>query len=161
MRKIVFIILALLLTIAVKAQDFKSFYTIENDGSVELDITNYNLDERFFTIYNIYKDNRFELFEGKAYGLFKIFSKENIGEFLTKLHGDFSEISKYDLAELLDTEKSELPTAFVTSILFDLSIRAIDATTDNVDMTVGNDESFLPVLGIYVSGSTADTHDHR
>ena len=131
MRKIVFIILALLLTIAVKAQDFKSFYTIENDGSVELDITNYNLDERFFTIYNIFKDNRFELFEGKAYGLFKIFSKENIGEFLTKLHGDFTEISKYDLAELLDTEKSELPTAFVTSILFDLSIRAIDATTDN------------------------------
>ena len=131
MKKTLFLIFALLLVTVVKAQEFRDFYTVEKDGSVELDITNYNLDERFYTIYSIYKDNKFGISEGNAYGLFRITFKEDIDIVLERLHSNFNELSKYDIAELFEMAKTTLPQNFVTSILFDLSLRGHNATTDN------------------------------
>ena len=109
MKKTLFLIFALLLVTVVKAQEFRDFYTVEKDGSVELDITNYNLDERFYTIYSIYKDNKFGISEGNAYGLFRITFKEDIDIVLERLHSNFNELSKYDIAELFEMAKTTLP----------------------------------------------------
>lgn len=131
MKKTLFLILALLLSIAVKAQDFKDFYTIEDDGSVELDITNYDFHERLYTVYNIYINNRFEISEGEAYGLFKIKSYDDINAYLKTLHADFNELSKYDLDDLYNNVKNNLPKEFVTSLLFDISLQQGKSRNDN------------------------------
>lgn len=122
MKKTLFLILALLLSIAVKAQDFKNFYTIGKDGSIELDITNYDFHERFYTVYNIYNDSRFKISEGKANGLFKINSEEDINSYLANLHSDFSKLDKYDLDDMLYWAKAYLPEEYVTSMLLDIAI---------------------------------------
>lgn len=122
MKKTLFLIFALLLAIAVKAQDFKNFYTIGKDGSIELDITNYDFHERFYTVYNIYNDSRFKISEGKANGLFKINSEEDINSYLANLHSDFSKLDKYDLDDMLYWAKAYLPEEYVTSMLLDIAI---------------------------------------
>lgn len=131
MKKIVFIILALLLSTAVKAQDIKNFYTIEKDGSIELDITNYDFHERFYTVYNIFIDSKFKISEGKANGLFKIKSEENINSHLANLHSNFSELDKYDLDDMLYWAKEYLPEEYVTSILLDIALENNRGTTLN------------------------------
>ena len=131
MKKFLFIILALLLGTAVKAQDIKNFYTIENDGSIELDITNYDFHERFYTVYNIFIDSRFKISEGKTNGLFKIKSEENINSYLANLHSNFSELDKYDLDDMLYWAKEYLPEEYVTSILLDIALENNRGTTLN------------------------------
>ena len=132
MKRIFGIIALFLLVFSAKAQDiFKNYYTVEKDGSIELDITNYDFYERFYTIYNFYKDKKFEISEGEAYGLFKISTKENIDSYLSKLHADFGELDKYDLDDLFIIEKDTLPKAFITSILFDLSLNNVRNDNDH------------------------------
>lgn len=131
MKRIYLAFMMFLLMFSVKAQDFKNFYTVENDGSVELDITNYDFHERLYTIYNIYDNNRFEVSEGKAYGLFKIVSNDDINAYLTTLHASFMELSKYDLDDLYNNVKNTLPKEFVTSLLFDISLQEAKSRNDN------------------------------
>jgi len=131
MKKTILFVLALLLSIAVKAQDFKNFYTVEDDGSIELDITNYDFHERFYTVYNLYNDNRFEISEGKANGLFKIKSEENIDNYLANLRTNFSDLDKYDLDDFIPFAKAYLPEEFVTSMLLDIMLETDRGTTVN------------------------------
>ena len=132
MKKILLVVALFLLMLSAKAQDiFKEYYTIEKDGSIELDITNYDFHERFYTIYSIFQDDRFEISEGKAFGLFKINTTADFNSFLSKLHEDFRELSKYDLDDLLSYSKEYLPKNFVTSMLFDIFLENSRATAEN------------------------------
>jgi hypothetical protein len=132
MKKIFVAIAMFLLVISAKAQDiYKNYYTVEKDGSIELDITNYDFYERFYTVYNIYNDSQFEISEGKAYGLFKIDTKEDFDGYLNKLHADFGKLDKYDLDDFFPFVKAYLPENFVTSILFDIFLENSKGTTLN------------------------------
>lgn len=132
MKKALLIVALFLLVFSAKAQDiFKNYYTFEKDGSIELDITNYDFYERFYTVYNIYNDSRFEISEGKAYGLFKIDTKEDLDGYLNKLHADFGKLDKYDLDDLVPFIKGYLPENLVTSMLFDIFLDYDRAITLN------------------------------
>ena len=131
MKKLLFFIILFYSALSVIAQDFTDYYTMETEDTIELDITNYDFHERFYTIYNIFKDDRFVISEGRAYGLFKISSKQNFSLFLSDLHKDFSALTKYELDDLFEIEKEALPQSFITSILFDISVKTTYATTDN------------------------------
>ena len=132
MKKALFIVALFLLVFSAKAQDIiKNFYTVEKDGSIELDITNYDFYERFYTVYNIYNDSRFDISEGKAYGLFKIDTKDDFDGYLNKLHADFGKLDKYDLDDLVPFIKDYLPENLVTSMLFDIFLEYDRGTTLN------------------------------
>ncbi len=131
MKRIFWAIAMFLLVISAKAQDIRNYYTVENDGSIELDITNYEFYERFFTVYNLYQDTAFEISEGKTYGLFKINSSEDINKYLRQLHNEFGELDKYDYTEYVAIGKEKLPSNIVTSMLFDIFMENSKATTLN------------------------------
>lgn len=132
MKKALFIVALFLLAFSAKAQDIiKNYYTVEKDGSIELDITNYDFYERFYTVYNIYNDSRFNISEGKAYGLFKIDTKDDFDGYLNKLHADFGKLDKYDLDDLVPFIKDYLPENLVTSMLFDIFLEYDRGTTLN------------------------------
>lgn len=131
MKRLVLAIALFLLVFSAKAQEICKYYTVEKDGSIELDITNYDFYERFYTIYNIYKDARFEISEGRAYGLFRISTSEDFGNYLSELHTGFSELSKYDLTDYVEIGKETLPGIYVTSMLFDIALENDRATTVN------------------------------
>lgn len=132
MKKAICLIAMFLLIVSAKAQDIiKNYYTVEKDGSIELDITNYDFHERFYTMYNLFQDERFKISEGKTNGLFKIISNEDINGYLTKLHADFGELSKYDLTDYVEMGKESLPGGIVTSMLFDIFLENSKATTLN------------------------------
>ena len=70
--------------------------------------------------------------------MFKISTKEDIDAYLSKLHADFGELSKYDMTDYYEYGKENLPRNFVTSILFDIALENSKATTDN-DHCVNSD----------------------
>lgn len=132
MKKALLIVALFLLVFSAKAQDIiKNYYTVEKDGSIELDITNYDFYERFYTVYNIYNDSRFDISEGKAYGLFKVDTKDDFDGYLNKLHADFGKLDKYDLDDLVPFIKDYLPENLVTSMLFDIFLEYDRGTTLN------------------------------
>jgi hypothetical protein len=131
MKRLLLAIALFLLVFSAKAQDtFKSYYTLEKDGSIELDITNYEFYERFYTVYNLYNDANFAISEGKDYGLFKIDTKEDIDSYLAQLHSEFSKLDKYDLDDFFPFAKEYLPEEMVTSILFDIFLENSRYTKD-------------------------------
>lgn len=139
MKKTVFIILAMLLSMAVKAQDFKNFYTVEKENALlELDITNYDFYERFYTVYRIINDEIFTITEGKTYGLFYITPNKETADinykfsnYLKGLSDDFNKLTKDYVGENFPYLKESLPKDFVTSITFDISLQNGKPGNDN------------------------------
>lgn len=121
MKKFLFIILALLLGIAVKAQDFKNFYSF--------DITKINhVEQRTHLLYLLNNDERFVVSTGTQDGVFIIRRNENsykfnledtFNAFYNEECATFSGMTKDEIGQSFGEWKSSLPDDFVASMMMD------------------------------------------
>ena len=134
MKKTVLIILALLLSIAVKAQDFKESYTYdETNNTISFNVLKVNLfEQRVHFVYLLNNDGRFVVSTSNNEGVFIIKRNENSGDFnLEDTFNSFCReeseafhgMSKDEIGEMFSKWKSSLPDSFIASLMMDLYVK--------------------------------------
>ena len=134
MKKTLFLILALLLSIAVKAQDFKNLYHFDKiNNALTLDMTKISLfEQRVHLIYLLNNDDRFVVSISEDDGVFNIkrnpdsydFNLEStFNDFYGKETASFNSMSKDEIGELYNVWKSQLPNGFMASMMMDIYVK--------------------------------------
>lgn len=134
MKKTLFLIFALLLTIAVKAQDSKSLYRFDKiNNSLTLDMTKISLfEQRVHLIYLLNNDDRFVVSISEDDGVFVIKRNPNsydfnlestFNDFYSKETATFNSMSKDEIGEQYSGWKSALPNGFMSSMMMDVYVR--------------------------------------
>ena len=134
MKKTLFLILALLLSIAVKAQDFKNLYHFDKiNNALTLDMTKISLfEQRVHLIYLLNNDDRFVVSISENDGVFNIkrnpdsydFNLEStFNDFYGKETASFNSMSKDEIGELYNVWKSQLPNGFMASMMMDIYVK--------------------------------------
>lgn len=134
MKKTLFLILALLLSIAVKAQDFKNLYHFDKiNNALTLDMTKISLfEQRVHLIYLLNNDDRFVVSISENDGVFNIkrnpdsydFNLEStFNDFYGKETASFNSMSKDEIGELFNVWKSQLPNGFMASMMMDIYVK--------------------------------------
>ena len=134
MKKTLFLILALLLSIAVKAQDFKDLYRFDKiNNALTLDMTKISLfEQRVHLIYLLNNDDRFVVSISENDGVFNIkrnpdsydFNLEStFNDFYGKETASFNSMSKDEIGELYNVWKSQLPNGFMASMMMDIYVK--------------------------------------
>lgn len=134
MKKIVFIILALLLSAAVKAQDLKNLYRFDKiNNTLTLDMTKISLfEQRMHLIYLLNNDNRFVVSISEDDGVFVIKRNPNshdfnledtFADFFIEENQVFGKMSKDEVGELSGEWKSSLPNIFIASMMMDIYVK--------------------------------------
>lgn len=134
MKKTLFLIFALLLAIAVKAQDFKSLYHFDKiNNTLTLDMTQISLfEQRVHLIYLLNNDNRFIVSISEDDGVFVIkrnpdsydFNLEStFNDFYSKETAAFNSMSKDEIGESYSEWKSSLPNGFMSSMMMEVYVR--------------------------------------
>lgn len=134
MKKTLFLILALLLSIAVKAQDFKDLYRFDKiNNALTLDMTKISLfEQRVHLIYLLNNDDRFVVSISEDDGVFVIkrnpdsydFNLEStFNDFYGKETASFNSMSKDEIGERYNGWKSSLPNNFMASMMMEVYIR--------------------------------------
>ncbi len=134
MKKTLFLILALLLSIAVKAQDFKNLYHFDKiNNALTLDMTKISLfEQRVHLIYLLNNDDRFVVSISEDDGVFVIKRNPNsydfnlestFNDFYGKETASFNSMSKDEIGELYNVWKSQLPNGFMASMMMDIYVK--------------------------------------
>ena len=134
MKKTLFLIFALLLAIAVKAQDSKSLYRFDKiNNSLTLDMTKISLfEQRVHLIYLLNNDDRFVVSISEDDGVFVIKRNPNsydfnlestFNDFYSKETATFNSMSKDEIGEQYSGWKSALPNGFMSSMMMDVYVR--------------------------------------
>ena len=134
MKKTLFLIFALLLAIAVKAQDFKSLYHFDKiNNTLTLDMTKISLfEQRAHLIYLLNNDDRFVVSISEDDGVFVIQRNPNsydfnlestFNDFYSKETATFNSMSKDEIGESYNGWKSSLPNGFMSSMMMDFYVR--------------------------------------
>ena len=134
MKKTLFLIFALLLATAVKAQDSKSLYRFDKiNNSLTLDMTKISLfEQRVHLIYLLNNDDRFVVSISEDDGVFVIKRNPNsydfnlestFNDFYSKETATFNSMSKDEIGEQYSGWKSALPNGFMSSMMMDVYVR--------------------------------------
>jgi len=134
MKKTLFLIFALLLSIAVKAQDFKDLYHFDKiNNALTLDMSKISsFEQRVHLIYLLNNDDRFVVSISENDGVFNIkrnpdsydFNLEStFNDFYGKETASFNSMSKDEIGELYNVWKSQLPNGFMASMMMDIYVK--------------------------------------
>ena len=134
MKKTLFLIFALLLAIAVKAQDFKDLYRFDKiNNALTLDMSKISsFEQRVHLIYLLNNDDRFVVSISENDGVFNIkrnpdsydFNLEStFNDFYGKETASFNSMSKDEIGELYNVWKSQLPNGFMASMMMDIYVK--------------------------------------
>lgn len=134
MRKTLFLIFAMLLAMAVKAQDFKDFYTFDKiNNTVEFDISKISLfEQRVHFVYLLHNDDRFNVSTSDKDGIFIIKRNNdsynfNLNDVFQDFYNEenmlFSSMSKDEIGEKYSEWKSSLPNSFIASMMMEVYVR--------------------------------------
>jgi len=103
-----------------------------NNGTYAFNITDIaNYDERVYFLYNLVNDNRFDVINGEANGMFIISAtsasldlEEAINDFVYNNNIQFGLMDKVQAADVANAYKSSLPAGFVNSLMMDMYIQS-------------------------------------
>ncbi len=103
-----------------------------NNGSYAFNITDIaNYDERVYFLYNLVNDNRFDVINGEANGMFIISAtnasldlEEAVNDFVYNNNIEFGLMDKVQAADVANAYKSSLPSGFVNSLMMDMYIQS-------------------------------------
>ena len=134
MKKTFIFIFAIVLAIAVKAQDSKGFYSFDKiDNTVELNIKKIRLfEQRVHLMYLLHNDGRFDISESGKSGFFVIKRNENsynfnledtFNSFYNDAETSFSNMSKEEIGQQYIGWKTSLPKNIVSSLMMDLYVK--------------------------------------
>ena len=90
------------------------------------DIANY--DERVYFLYKLMNDSRFSVINGEQVGMFVVNGNENLNanfmDFIAQNISEFTNMDKYQAADMANAYKGEMPASMVNAMMTDLYIQS-------------------------------------
>ena len=90
------------------------------------DIANY--DERVYFLYKLMNDSRFSVINGEQVGMFVVNGNENLNanfmDFIAQNISEFTNVDKYQAADMANAYKGEMPASMVNAMMTDLYIQS-------------------------------------